>query len=425
MKKTLIAMAAAMLATTTVHATEFYISPNTMIGLDHVFFIMMENKTDVDILNNPNAPFINAWAGTVPNASLSKVIANRATNYFGVGHPSAPNYLEAVGGSNFGVNNDVWPNWVNGGCVDNAPSTGCGGAFTPIAVAGVDNAVVATATSSSQCNGQISLSGTPAPNNCALYNYPSTGFTPKSIADQLVAVGKSWKAYEENLPMIHASPIVDGINYSDGTRTNLSPVADFAPGAIQKLYAVKHNPFVYFSNIQQGTNPLLSYNQIQGFEGVEGLWADLQQHPLIGNVVFGQNESHVPNFSLIVPDQCGDMHGGVSGGTPICSAGTSAEAQLLIAQGDSEVQKLVNGIKASDAWKSGRNAIVMTYDENDFSNEANRVVFLVETNYGPNGRVSNVAYDHFSLLRTLEAAFGLPCLNHACDLTSKIMSDLF
>jgi hypothetical protein len=29
------------------------------------------------------------------------------------------------------------------------------------------------------------------------------------------------------------------------------------------------------------------------------------------------------------------------------------------------------------------------------------------------------------LLRTLEAGFGLPCLNHACDATSKVMSDMF
>lgn len=33
--------------------------------------------------------------------------------------------------------------------------------------------------------------------------------------------------------------------------------------------------------------------------------------------------------------------------------------------------------------------------------------------------------DHYSLLRPLEAGFGLPCLNHACDATSKVMNDLF
>jgi phosphatidylinositol-3-phosphatase len=96
-----------------------------------------------------------------------------------------------------------------------------------------------------------------------------------------------------------------------------------------------------------------------------------------------------------------------------------------MSQGDAEVAKLVNGIKSSRAWTRGRNAIVVVWDENDFSNSANKVVMLVETNYAPNGRVSNQAYDHFSLLRTLEAGFGLPCLNHACDSTSQVMNKMF
>jgi hypothetical protein len=33
--------------------------------------------------------------------------------------------------------------------------------------------------------------------------------------------------------------------------------------------------------------------------------------------------------------------------------------------------------------------------------------------------------DHYSLLRTLEAGFGLKCLNHACDKTSQVMNELF
>jgi hypothetical protein len=50
---------------------------------------------------------------------------------------------------------------------------------------------------------------------------------------------------------------------------------------------------------------------------------------------------------------------------------------------------------------------------------------LVETSYAANGRKSSVAYDHFSLLRKLEAGFSLRCLNHACDATSLIMNDMF
>ena len=69
--------------------------------------------------------------------------------------------------------------------------------------------------------------------------------------------------------------------------------------------------------------------------------------------------------------------------------------------------------------------IILVWDENDFSNAVNKVVFLVETNYAPNGHVVSTPYDHFSLLRALEAGFGLSCLNHACDATSHVMDDLF
>jgi phosphatidylinositol-3-phosphatase len=96
-----------------------------------------------------------------------------------------------------------------------------------------------------------------------------------------------------------------------------------------------------------------------------------------------------------------------------------------MAQGDATVQKLVEGIKASPAWQRGRNAIVLVCDENDYSNAANRVVLLVETNYAPNGKLSSKPYDHYSLLRTLEAGFGLECLNHACDASAHVMNDLF
>jgi hypothetical protein len=89
------------------------------------------------------------------------------------------------------------------------------------------------------------------------------------------------------------------------------------------------------------------------------------------------------------------------------------------------VRKLVNGIKDSPAWQRGHNAIVLVWDENDFSNAPNRVVMLVETNYAPNGRKNADFVDHFSLLRALEAAFDLPCLNHACDPTSVVMNQMF
>lgn len=52
-------------------------------------------------------------------------------------------------------------------------------------------------------------------------------------------------------------------------------------------------------------------------------------------------------------------------------------------------------------------------------------MLLVATTYGGAPVQSNTKYLHFSLLKTLEAGFGLPCLNHACDSTVPVMTDLF
>jgi hypothetical protein len=53
------------------------------------------------------------------------------------------------------------------------------------------------------------------------------------------------------------------------------------------------------------------------------------------------------------------------------------------------------------------------------------VLLVVDTNYGEHGVQSSKFYTHFSLLKSLEAGFELPCLNHACDTGTLVMSDLF
>src|ERR1700686_3162713 len=87
-------------------------APRGVPHLDHVFVIVMENHGYSQILNNPNAPFINQYAKT----------ANTATNYFAIAHPSLTNYLEIVGGSNFGVHTDNYPDWHNANCTTNLAS---------------------------------------------------------------------------------------------------------------------------------------------------------------------------------------------------------------------------------------------------------------------------------------------------------------
>ena len=67
----------------------------------------------------------------------------------------------------------------------------------------------------------------------------------------------------------------------------------------------------------------------------------------------------------------------------------------------------------------------MVWDENDYGSESNQVVAIVDTNYGVKGVSSKVKYNHFSLLKTLEAGFGLDYLNHAADKNVMLMTDLF
>jgi hypothetical protein len=52
-------------------------------------------------------------------------------------------------------------------------------------------------------------------------------------------------------------------------------------------------------------------------------------------------------------------------------------------------------------------------------------VAIVDKNYGRQHVKSSAFCTHFSLLKTVEAAFRLPCLNHACDNSTEVMSDLF
>jgi phospholipase C len=71
-------------------------------GYDHVMVVVEENHGFADVIGNPAAPNLNYLANTF----------GLATNYFGVSHPSEPNYVALLGGSTFGVGDDN-PYYVN------------------------------------------------------------------------------------------------------------------------------------------------------------------------------------------------------------------------------------------------------------------------------------------------------------------------
>jgi hypothetical protein len=413
MKKTTLALGLLAALTGSAMAQEGAV-PKGIPHLDHVFVIMMENHGYGEILHNPNARFINNYAKK----------ANLASNYFAVAHPSLTNYLETVGGSNFGVQSDNSPDWHNGSCAtnlstgiantDNPPSP----AICPIMGSGTD-----AATPVLDCTNEVSAPPCEVNVDGKLSYAAATGTLGITIADQLVAAGKSWKTYQENLPM--TGP--DLVDYSDGNFTNNTDFTKINPqlnpplttSDIVQLYASKHNPFVYFQAVQQGTNPLLSYSQMSGFDGGHGLWSDLAA-------------GKVASLSYIVPNQCNDQHGR-GNGTVFCGYdpndnGTQAGLNpALIILGDQDVEKIVLAIHSSPVWHQGHAAIVVVWDENDYAVQPiiNQVVTIVDTNYGFHQLTSGQFYTHFSLLRSIEGGFGLPCLNHACDAGTKAMTDLF
>ena len=384
--------------------------PKGVPHLDHVFVIMMENHGYGQIVGNPNAPFINQYAAS----------ANTATNYFAIAHPSLTNYLEVVGGSNFGVLDDNSPDWHNPSCIPNlqtgAPSLeATATAICPIEGTGTDAATPAIDYSNETSGppGDININGTAS--------FPSSADTLGiTIGDQLVAAHRSWKSYQESLPVSGA----DQVNYSDGFYTNNTDFSQIFPtlnpplssSDVVQLYAVKHNPFAYFSSVQAGTNRHSSLKNVAGFET---LYADL-------------GSGDVPSYSFIAPNQCNDQHGRGNAGAfcnfdPVSDGSQAGLNPALIYLGDVTVQRLVTAIKGSSAWRRGNNAIVVLWDENDYSQapNTNQVLTIVDTNYGVHGVQSGQFYTHFSLLKSLEGAFGLPCLNHACDSSANAMSDLF
>ncbi len=414
---------ASAITATTAHAGQGRV-PEGIPSLDHVFVIMMENHAYAQVAGNPQAPFINAM--------MAK--ANVAKNYYAIAHPSLTNYLEVVGGSNFNNLSDQYPDWHNTACIPNMapgkatntdnPSTGL---LCPISGnRGTDAATPAL---------DLTMNETSAPPLANLDGTKSiaagTNIDGITIADQLVRAGKTWKSYQEGLPLAGA----DGVNVSDGfyslggkNAAGVNVTSDFAALStagnpvsadnVVYLYAVKHNPFAYFASVQEGNNPELSLRRVEPFDGERGLYADLKA----GNV---------PNFAFIAPNQCEDMHGR-GNGTAFCNYdaddnGTQTGLNpSLILQGDLAVQRIVTAIKASRVWAERRSAIVVLWDENDYSTHtSNQVVTIVDTNYGPHRVASPRYYNHYSLTKTLDAAFGLPCLNHACDNGVDVMSDLF
>jgi len=222
-----------------------------------------------------------------------------------------------------------------------------------------------------------------------------------NIVDQLEAHGKTWKAYMQSLSLCNGNLLAHACG--------------------NQLYERKHDPFVSYADVQSSLSRLANIVDFSQFA------TDLANNT-------------VPDYSWISPDQCHDMHGRAA--TPSDSCDFS-QVQSLIAAGDAFLSSTVSAIMSSRAW-TGNSVIFITWDESDFTGSGpfgfgdtsgccdsvpgdggGHVVTLTISHSDHSARTSAVAYNHYSMLATIEDGWKLGCLAFTCD-TSNVppMSDL-
>lgn len=203
-------------------------------------------------------------------------------------------------------------------------------------------------------------------------NDPSQSFGGDNLALQLERASLSWRGYFQGLP---------SVGWNGGAAGN---------------YGKKHNPFMLSADI--AGNAKRRENVVK----LDALSADL-------------NSGKAPNFALIVPDVCHDMHGALN-----CFWEPGLQRM-----GDAFIKTWTEKIMASSAW-TGNAAIVITFDESeggDKTGGGGKLATVVITKEGPRGVKSAQPYNHYSLLRTLQDGWGLPPLREAEK--AAPMTDLF
>jgi phosphatidylinositol-3-phosphatase len=293
---------------------------------DHVYVLMMENQSFDNLIGRnkldpsgnflaPDTPFITA---------LGTQASGMSSLYFGVTHPSLPNYLTQIAGDYFGVQDD------NASCFAQPP---------------------------------------PGPGCHAL--------NKKNLVDSLESAGMTWTVLEESLP----KPGWLGVQWpKSGT---------------PRLYAQKHNPFAYFTDIASNS-------------------ARLSHILPLTDATLQQTLASPPTFTYIVPNQCHDMHG-----TTTCT-----DFDKLLREGDKTVEQLVTAIAGAPTFTAS-SVLFVVWDEDDYSSnfgccssKKNRggghtLALVVDKNAA--WRSTSAPMNHYSLLKTVEEGLGLPLLGHSAD----------
>ncbi len=190
---------------------------------------------------------------------------------------------------------------------------------------------------------------------------PSCRASGVNIADEIIASGRSWKMYAESMP---------------------APCSPTSSGE----YAVKHNPFLYYASVTRDRAYCAAH--------------DVPFSQFAGDLA---TTTSLPNYSLISPNLCNDMHD--------CS----------VATGDAWLAREVPEILGSPAFTQQNSLLIVTFDEGD--NSSNTVACIFAGPAAKRHSTSATAYSHYSVLRTLEDAWRLTPLTRN-DTTATPMTAL-
>jgi len=189
------------------------------------------------------------------------------------------------------------------------------------------------------------------------------------IADQIELAGLTWKSYQESMG---------------------EPCGIHSHGS----YAAKHDPFVYFSDINGWNGHSFDTSQRCIDHIVD--YSVLDQDLAAGTV---------PNYVFITPNLNNDMHDG------------------SIARGDQWLATELPKILASDAYLTN-GVVFVLWDEG--SSNADDPPFIAISPNAKKGYVSTVSYDTTSYLKTVQQLLGLEELPCVADKSAvSAMDDLF
>jgi hypothetical protein len=179
-----------------------------------------------------------------------------------------------------------------------------------------------------------------------------------NVFDQVDASGRTWAAYQQGYPGgcytgSSALPLIDGAGKAGG-------------------YVRKHNPAISYTSISSNPARCANITSLASFNPAAA------------------------NFEFITPNLVNDMHDGT------------------VADGDNFLKAFLPQITGSAAFANS--VVFITFDEGTSNiNGGGQIATIAITPNMTPGYKATGAYTHYSLLRTIEQAWGLPYLGNAAS----------